>query len=208
MTTKKLIGLIGSIFLCIGVFAPIASVPIMGDVNYFQNGRGDGSIVLVLALISLVLVLAEKYKGLWFTGIVSLGIMLFTFINFHSKISQVKADMESELASNPFRGLADAAIQSVQLEWGFALLIVGAVLVIASAAMRVEREREAALAQGNKAESEYRRRANHCMRILQSKGYQFIATKSGSGWIVNKPSGGFEAIESLEKLEKYAKSRI
>ena len=138
MKTKQLLGLIGSIVLFIGVFTPIVSVPIMGNLNYFQNGKGDGVIVLVLAVISFILVLANKYKGLWFTGIGSLGLMLFTFINFQLKISQAKADMESELADNPFRGLADMAMHSVQIQWGWALLIVGAVLVIASATMKDE----------------------------------------------------------------------
>lgn len=138
MSTKQLLGLIGSIVLFIGVFTPIVSVPIMGNMNYFQNGEGDGTIVLVLAVISLILVLAKKYKGLWFTGIGCLGVMLLTFINFQSKMSQAKADMESELAGNPFRGLADMALQSVQLQWGWALLIVGAALVIASAALKDE----------------------------------------------------------------------
>lgn len=118
MKTKQLLGLIGSIVLFIGVFTPIVSVPIMGNMNYFQNGKGDGTLVLILALISLGLALANKYKGLWFTGIGSLVVMLFTFINFQSKMSQAKADMESELAGNPFRGLADMAMQSVQLQWG------------------------------------------------------------------------------------------
>ena len=141
MNTKQLLGFIGSIVLFIGVFTPIVSVPIMGNMNYFQNGEGDGTIVLVLAVISLILVLAKKYKGLWFTGIASLGIMLFTFMSFQSKMSQLtqlKADMESELAGNPFRGLADMAIQSIQLQWGWALLLVGAALVIASAAAKDE----------------------------------------------------------------------
>jgi hypothetical protein len=138
MKTKQLLGLIGSIVLFIGVFTPIVSVPIMGNMNYFQNGKGDGTLVLILAVISLGLALANKYKGLWFTGIGSLVVMLFTFINFQSTMSQAKADMESELAGNPFRGLADMAMQSVQLQWGWALLIVGAALVIASAAMKEE----------------------------------------------------------------------
>jgi hypothetical protein len=138
MNTKQLLGLIGSIVLFIGVFTPIVSVPIMGNMTYFQNGEGDGTFVLILAVISFVLVLSKKYKGLWFTGIGSLGVMLFTFVNFQSKMSQVKADMESELAGNPFRGLADMAMQSVQIQWGWALLIVGAVFVIGSAAMKDE----------------------------------------------------------------------
>jgi hypothetical protein len=138
MKSKQLTGLIGSIVLFIGVFAPIVSVPIVGNMNYFQNGEGDGTIILILATISFILVLAKKYGGLWFTGIGSLMVMLFTYMSFQSRMSQAKADMETELAGNPFLGLADMAIQSVQLQWGWALLIVGAALLIASAAMNDE----------------------------------------------------------------------
>jgi hypothetical protein len=104
--------------------------------NYFQNGKGDGAIVLVLAVISLILVLLKKFKGLWFTGLGSMAIMAFTFINFQVNLANTKTQMETELVGNPFRGLADMAIQSVQIQWGWALLIVGAVLVIASAAIK------------------------------------------------------------------------
>ncbi len=138
MNTKQILGLIGSIVLFIGVFTPIVSVPIMGNMNYFQNGKGDGTLILILAVVSLVLVLTKKYKGLWVTGLGSLAVMAFTFINFQMKISDMKSQMESELAGNPFRGLADMAMQSVQLQWGWALLIVGAGLVIASAALKDE----------------------------------------------------------------------
>jgi hypothetical protein len=57
----------------------------------------------------------KKYKGLWFTGIGSLGIMLCTCINLQSRMAQAKAEMETELAGNPLRGLADVALQSIQL---------------------------------------------------------------------------------------------
>ena len=136
MNTKQMLGLVGSVVLFIGVFAPIVSVPIVGNINYFQNGQGDGMIILVLAAISLILVLMERYKALWFPGSASLALMLFTLVNFQTKMSQFKADMELELADNPFRGLADMAISSVQLQWGWALLVVGAALVIISAALK------------------------------------------------------------------------
>lgn len=134
--TKQLLGLIGSAVLFVGVFAPIVSIPIMGNMNYFQNGKGDGTIVLVLAVISLILVLLKKFKGLWFTGLGSMAIMAFTFINFQINLANTRTQMETELAGNPFRGIADMAMQSVQIQWGWALLIVGAVLVIASAAIK------------------------------------------------------------------------
>jgi len=134
--TKQLLGLIGSAVLFVGVFAPIVSIPIMGNMNYFQNGKGDGTFVLILAVISLILVLLKKFKGLWFTGLGSMAIMTFTFINFQMALANTRTQMETELAGNPFRGIADMAMQSVQLQWGWALLIIGAVLVIASAAIK------------------------------------------------------------------------
>ncbi len=134
--TKQLLGLIGSAVLFVGVFTPIVSIPIMGNMNYFQNGKGDGVIVLVLAVISLILILLKKFKGLWFTGMGSMAIMIFTFINFQMAFVDTKTQMETELAGNPFRGIADMAMQSVQIQWGWALLIIGAVLVIASAAIK------------------------------------------------------------------------
>lgn len=134
--TKQLLGLIGSAILFVGVFAPIVSIPIMGNMNYFQNGKGDGTIVLVLAVVSLILVLLKKFKGLWFTGLGSMAIMTFTFINFQMALTNTRTQMETDLVGNPFRGIADMAMQSVQIQWGWALLIIGAVLLIASAAIK------------------------------------------------------------------------
>jgi len=52
--------------------------------------------------------------------------------------------MESELAGTPFRGLADMAMQLVQLQWGWAILIVGAALVISAAAIKEDIKSESA----------------------------------------------------------------
>ncbi len=136
---RQLYGIIGSILLFIGVFAPIISLPIVGSVNYFQNGRGDGVIVLIFALISIVLTVSKKYRGLWITGVGSLGVMLFTFVNFQIRLSEMKDEMEKKLAGNPFRGIADVAMQSIQIQWGWAVLIVGAVFLVAAAAISDKR---------------------------------------------------------------------
>jgi RNase P subunit RPR2 len=136
MARKQMLGLIGSLILFVGVFTPIISLPIVGSVNYFQNGKGDGVIILALAIASLILTLTKRYRGLWFTGMGTLSVMVFTFVNFQMRMSEMQTQMESQLSGNPFRGLADMAMQSVQIQWGWALLIVGAGLVIAAAAIR------------------------------------------------------------------------
>jgi len=135
MDNRQLFGILGSIILFLGVFAPIVSVPVAGDINYFNNGKGDGAIILVLAGISFVLTLARSFKLLWVTGLGSLGLLAFTFFNFQSKMTETTSQLDRDLAGNPFRGLADITVQSVQIQWGWALLVVGALLLIAAAAV-------------------------------------------------------------------------
>jgi predicted nucleotidyltransferase len=113
MDRRQTIGLIGSVILFVGVFMPVLNVPIMGNLNYFQNGEGDGIIIILLAVISLVLTLSKNYQWLWLTGLGSFGVLAFTFINFQVRMSELKSQMNVELKGNPFRGLADMAMQSV-----------------------------------------------------------------------------------------------
>lgn len=111
---RQFVGAAGSILLFIGVFAPILHVPVWGNVDYFQNGEGDGIILLALAGLSLILVLTKQLSSLWFTGIASIGVLLFTFINVRAKLNDAKI---------------------VTFQWGWALLVVGAILLIVAAAM-------------------------------------------------------------------------
>ena len=136
MNKKQVIAIIGAILLFVGVFAPIVSVPILGSLNYFRNGEGDGVIVLALAVASVALALAKLYKGLWLTGGGSLCVLGVTFFNFQSKMSELRSSMKHDLAGNPFAGLGQAALGSVELQWGWALLVIGACLVMTAAIVR------------------------------------------------------------------------
>jgi len=136
MTKRQLLGIIGSAILFIGVFMPIVKLPVVGEMNYFHNGRGDGVIILALAVTSFVFVLIRWYRQLWITSLSSAAVLAFPFFNFQSKMSQATRQMETELKDNPFRGLADLAVQSVQLQWGWAVLVIGIAFLIVVAAMK------------------------------------------------------------------------
>ena len=131
----KIAGFGGAFLNFIGVFMPIVKVPIRGGMNYFQNGKGDGVVILVLAGLAVYFLLTERVKKLYISGIGSLVMLCFTFVYFQTKMHDIKTSMDSELAGNPFRGFADIAVQSVQLQWGWVVLIVGSCLIIASAKM-------------------------------------------------------------------------
>ncbi len=123
----QVLGIIGSIILLMGVFAPIVRTSTAGSLNYLQNGKSDGVIVLILAVVSFVLVILKVYQWLWLTILGSLGDALFAFLNVQRRISQAKLHS----ADNPVR----VAIESVQLQWGWAVLVVGAGLLIAAAVL-------------------------------------------------------------------------
>ena len=120
MRIKQITGLLGSVTLFIGVFVPLISIPTIENVNFLHcHRKSDVMIMLGLATISFILVLAKKFKALWFTGIVSLCLTIVAFIHFR---------------------IWRPHIADIQFEWGWALLIIGPALIIVSAAMESFKE--------------------------------------------------------------------
>lgn len=136
MTLRKKLALVGSLLLIIGVFMPIVQLPIVGSIDYFRNGRGDGVVVLVLGAVSLLVALSNKYGWLWLTGVASLATEGFTLISFSKTVAETQSNLSQELAGNPFSSLADAVFQSIRLQWGWLPLIGGAVLLLFAAGMK------------------------------------------------------------------------
>src|ERR1043166_3868730 len=136
MESRQVVSLTGSLLLFIGVFTPIVSAPTLGYINYFQNEKLDGVVILSLAVISFVLLLAKKYRYLWFTGLTSFSVLLFTFIKLQIRISQIKDKLGDELAGNRSPELVDWAVRSVQIEWGWPVLIIGAAFILWAAASK------------------------------------------------------------------------
>ncbi|MBA4161688.1 MAG: hypothetical protein C0515_06360 [Novosphingobium sp.] len=97
--------------------------------NFFANGKGDGVFLIVLALVALGLALTGRTRHVLWPGLLSLAFLAYKFVGFQSTMSEMKSKMDSELAGNPFRGLAEAAMSSVQLQWGWVVLLAGAGLL-------------------------------------------------------------------------------
>jgi hypothetical protein len=140
MDLRKTLALTGSAILMVGVFMPIVSLPIIGTMTFFNNGEGDGTIVLALGAISLLLVLANRIHLLVVTGLYSLAILGRTFYNIQSRLAEIRTSMERDQAGNPFAGLKRSMMEGVQLQWGWALLVAGAGLLLAAAAMRPSKQ--------------------------------------------------------------------
>lgn len=128
---SKIIALTGAGLLALGTFLPLVRVPKMGTINFISDGRGYGVIVLVLAVVAILLALLDRTKHAIWPGIVSAVIISLAFGGLQARLSEVRQQAREELSDNPFAGLAEAAAGSIQLEYGWVFLAIGAVMVIA-----------------------------------------------------------------------------
>ena len=108
MTNRQLFGLVGSIVLFIGVFTPLASSPpfsFLGDMDLFTvvKGKDDAFFIMGLSLISLLLTIAKKYRGLLITGMLSLILIVFDIVRINKLL---------------------------ELRWGWAFLFFGTFFII------------------------------------------------------------------------------
>lgn len=131
----KILGFGGATLLLIGAFLPLVSLPLVGEINYVHNGRGDGILIVALAVIAAAEVAYDRYIWVAITGALASGLMIFTYVNLQSRLADTQEQVAQELSGNPFRGMADTMVQSIQLEWGWAVLILGVVCLFASAIM-------------------------------------------------------------------------
>lgn len=106
----QLLGISGSFILFVGAFAPIVSAPLVGGLNIANTDIG--LIFIILAVLSLIFSLIKKYSLLWITGLAS--ICLITI-----KVIDIAEDLDSVF---------------IQLQWGAAIIFVGSILIILSAA--------------------------------------------------------------------------
>ncbi len=118
MEKQVMLGFTGAFFLLLGVFSPVMLVSQIGRIDYFTLGKGDGSMIIAMAIISFLLTFKKKYGALWFSGLGSFSIIGLTFMSTYARLGETKPEKIYE-----------------SLSWGWVVLFAGAVLVTATAAI-------------------------------------------------------------------------
>lgn len=125
MTKQQTWILAGAGLMAFGTFLPIISLPLVGSQNYFQNGQGDGVLIVVLAAATGAMAFSKAARFAWIPAGVAGGILAYAFINIISLISDAQAELEASLEGNPFAGLAQGLAGTVQLQWGWVVMLAG-----------------------------------------------------------------------------------
>jgi hypothetical protein len=125
--------LIAAAVTSLGAFCSIVHVPLVGSMNYVMGGRGDGIYILgcTTAIVGLVIAGYRRTAGMVAVG--ALFILVRDLVEFSAAMSKTQGD----LAKKPgFAGeLGSLIANSVGLEWGWILLVGGALAVIVLAVM-------------------------------------------------------------------------
>ena len=136
MSTKQKVGLAGAFVLLAGVFLPYVSGSQAGTVSYWSHGGGGGTAVLGFALLSGFLVFVHKSIALWYTGLATAVLLTYSFVEYQfardESLNKARASA-SDVTLGDLGELAAEVPVLVELQWGFAVMAVGAVLVLASA---------------------------------------------------------------------------
>jgi hypothetical protein len=113
-------GLLGALLLAAGCFAPIAARPGGMTVTLISAGSILARLILVAALCSLGLLLLGRRRALLIPGVVAGLMVMLEFLAFRDSLSVVSGGVSS----------ASAILSSFGAEWGWALLVIGVVLLL------------------------------------------------------------------------------
>ncbi|HEY0375520.1 MAG TPA: hypothetical protein VGC87_01025 [Pyrinomonadaceae bacterium] len=142
---NRILGIVGSVLLIVGIFLPVVSGPSVnpnatsaadafGDTvsySYFSTltsggGFSLGILCAVLGLVSLALIFTRKYKLLVATGGLALAILALDFFVSRSKLGEIPAEMMT--------AMGDKAPGFVWVGW--LVLALGAILVLLAGIMK------------------------------------------------------------------------
>jgi hypothetical protein len=116
--------------MALGAFCPIVRVPIVGSINYVDGGRGDGVYIIGCSAAIIALIISGYRRTTGIVGAGALFMSMLAVVNMSALLGKAHADLASSKDLGPFRGLATLIGNSVGLEWGWLLLIGGALAVV------------------------------------------------------------------------------
>lgn len=128
---KQKLGYIGAGLLVAGLFLPIVTMPIVGNITLMANGTNLSALaLLVLAGISAILVAKDNQRDLVWPSFALAASLVYLFVRLQYNLSHMRGEMADSLKDSPFGGMAQAAMGAIQIQWGWLVLGAGSGILI------------------------------------------------------------------------------
>lgn len=164
--TNRNLAFAGAALLIGGLFAPIVTLPFLGNVNLFNNGTSITALmIVVVAAIAASLAGKERLREVIWPGTAAGVTLIYVFGRLQYTISTIRENISRELVGNPFSGMAQTALSSIQLQWGWLVLGLGAGLLVYVGLM-ARKEARQATDETAAAETDNVARATVCASLL------------------------------------------
>lgn len=122
----------GAVVMAGGTLFPIFKLPMVGSLNYFMNGQGNG-VLIIFAAVGMVAATLYAYRKIAaLLALASLMVMGHTIVGLIVLIQKAQAGPKD---AGSFDGLAKVMASSVGFEWGWIPLLGGAMTVLIAGMM-------------------------------------------------------------------------
>lgn len=140
----QVIGAGGAVTLLIGVFCPLLTMGIAGNLtflNFGMHGYWEPAALLTLAVLALIAGFTELYSLFWLTGLGSLGVAAYSFITIYPFLNDrqgvdgaIKKELDA-ITEPMWKALAEGVAKAAEPHLGYAwvLLLAGSIALLIAA---------------------------------------------------------------------------
>lgn len=133
LALHHVLALAGAALLYAGLFAPVLHVPFFGELSYLHFGQVEAFIVLLLTGAATLLTAFNLTHWTWGPSVGSTACIAFTAFSLWRTAVQTHAEIQTNFAISPLRQLAQVTLDSVEIKWGWVVLVTGAILSLVGA---------------------------------------------------------------------------
>ena len=109
---------------------PFLGVRYFKDQTYWQLSQSGAIILIALAVVSIVIALFRKFGLLYLTGGGALGLLVYAIQQVETRKAGMLADVTQSLSGSPLKGLGTGFVKSLDYRYGWAVMLLGAVILI------------------------------------------------------------------------------
>lgn len=128
---RRIVTVIGGLLMIVGVFLPMLSIPILHDDSYFELSPGGACTILVLGALSIVIALFKRFRLLYLTGLVALGLLVYTYFQIDKRRTAAQNDLRERVIDTPLKHMSEGLVSRVGLRYGWPSMMIGAAITVA-----------------------------------------------------------------------------